>query len=67
MGGGGEVYVLSSLWSNIRGMQENTEEENSGYVVFEEYIQDQLGNKVVVRGEGVKIRPLAPHLFISGF
>ncbi len=42
----------------------NTEEENSGYVVFEEYVQDQLGNRVVVRGEGVKIRPLAPPLFL---
>jgi hypothetical protein len=29
----------------------NTEEENNGYVVFKEISRDQLGNRVMVRGE----------------
>jgi hypothetical protein len=40
--------IKNAEWSLWEG---NTEVENNGYVVFKRISMDQLGNRVVLRGE----------------
>jgi hypothetical protein len=38
-------------------VKENNEEDNNGYIVFNEISTDHLGNRVVMRGEALLYPP----------